>query len=78
MERRYWIGRMRAAMTAARDAATAEARLIHYDLAGRYSVRAADSLPFLLLNKGPATSGERAALHVSGLEPRSFDVGNDR
>jgi hypothetical protein len=41
MEKTYWIGRKRAAMAMARGATSSEARLIHYDLAGRYSVMAA-------------------------------------
>lgn len=45
MNERYWIGRKRAAMAMARAATSAEARLIHYDLAGRYSVNAACSAP---------------------------------
>ncbi len=65
MERRYWIGRMDAAQTAARDAATAESRLIHYDLAGRYSIKAAGCLPFLLASAEPATAGERMALQLT-------------
>ena len=64
MEKRYWIGRKRAAMAMARAASTAEARLIHYELAGRYSVRAAHSIPFMLPDKGPANPGERVALQL--------------
>jgi hypothetical protein len=64
MGKEYWIGRKRAAMRMARAAATSEARLIHYDLAGRYSIKAAASLPFLLPRKGPATQGEGSALHL--------------
>jgi hypothetical protein len=45
MENRYWIGRKRRAMEMAREAVSAEARLIHYDLAGRYSVKAASVRP---------------------------------
>jgi hypothetical protein len=41
MEKTYWLRRKRAAMAMARAAATSESRLIHYDLAGRYSLRAA-------------------------------------
>lgn len=41
MDKTYWLRRKRAAMAAARAAATAESRLIHYELAGRYSIRAA-------------------------------------
>ena len=63
MENSYWIGRMRASMTAARAASTAEARLIHYDLAGRYSVKAAGALPFLAARSAPA-DGPRATLHL--------------
>lgn len=45
MERKYWLGRKRASALMARNAKTAEARLIHLDLAGRYSVRASRSQP---------------------------------
>jgi hypothetical protein len=40
MENGYWLGRKRASLKAAQDAVSAEARLIHYDLAGRYSLNA--------------------------------------
>jgi hypothetical protein len=40
MEKAYWIQRKRASLKSARNAAGAEARLIHYDLAGRYSLKA--------------------------------------
>ena len=65
MDKRYWIGRKRAAMAMARAATSAEARLIHYDMAGRYSVNAAASVPFLMPHDGPATPGERLALDRS-------------
>ena len=55
MEKGYWLSRKRASLKAAQNAISAEARLIHYDLAGRYSLKArsaetqaihlADSLP---------------------------------
>lgn len=61
MEKTYWLGRKRAAMAMARAATCSEARLVHYDLAGRHSVRAA-SAPFMLPKKGPSTDGEREAL----------------
>ena len=64
MDKNYWIGRKRAAMGMARAATSAEARLIHYDLAGRYSVKAADALPFMLPENGPASDGERTALQI--------------
>jgi hypothetical protein len=40
MERAYWLSRKRASLKSAQDAAGPEARLIHYDLAGRYAVKA--------------------------------------
>ena len=40
MEKFYWLGRKRASLKAAKTAVSAEARLIHYDLAGRYSLNA--------------------------------------
>lgn len=41
MEQTYWLGRKRTSVANARLAANAEARLVHLDLAGRYSVKAA-------------------------------------
>jgi hypothetical protein len=40
MEKGYWLGRKRASLRSAKNAVSSEARLIHYDLAGRYSLRA--------------------------------------
>jgi hypothetical protein len=49
----------------ARDAATSQARLIHYELAGRYSIKAAHCLPFLVAARTePATEAERLALQL--------------
>ncbi len=55
MEKAYWLSRKRASLKLAQKAAGSEARLIHYDLAGRYALKAssaetaatdlADSLP---------------------------------
>ena len=41
MEQTYWLGRKRSSAANARRASSAEARLVHLDLAGRYSVKAA-------------------------------------
>jgi hypothetical protein len=41
MEQTYWLGRKRASAANARRARSAEARLVHLDLAGRYSIKAA-------------------------------------
>ena len=43
MESAYWLGRKRASLANARAAGGAVARLIHYELAGRYSVKAANA-----------------------------------
>jgi hypothetical protein len=40
MEKAYWLSRKRATLKLAQEAASSQARLIHYDLAGRYSVKA--------------------------------------
>ena len=40
MEKTYWLSLKRASLELARKAAGAEARLIHYDLAERYSFKA--------------------------------------
>ena len=40
MEKGYWLSRKRASLQAARNAGSAVARLIHYDLAGRYNLNA--------------------------------------
>jgi hypothetical protein len=41
MNQLYWLGRKRASLANANSARSAEARLIHYELAGRYSIKAA-------------------------------------
>jgi hypothetical protein len=41
MEKAYYLARGKEAATMARNAATAEARLIHFEMAGRYSIKAA-------------------------------------
>lgn len=43
MEKTYWLTRKRASLAMARKAVSSEARLVHYDLAGRYSVNAASA-----------------------------------
>jgi hypothetical protein len=43
MEQTYWLRRQRSALGMARGAQGAASRLIHYDLAGRYAAKAAES-----------------------------------
>jgi hypothetical protein len=45
MEQTYWLKRKRSSLAKARTAIHSEARLIHFDLAGRYSVKAAHAVP---------------------------------
>ena len=40
MEKAHWLGRKRASLKMAQNATSSEARLAHYDLAGRYGVKA--------------------------------------
>lgn len=58
MEKAYWMSRKRASLKLAQNAASAEARLVHYDLAGRYSVK--------------AISAETQATDLAGSLPRSI------
>jgi hypothetical protein len=53
MEQAHWLSRKRASLSMAKKAATATARLIHYELAGRYSVKAADAVPQLHVENEP-------------------------
>jgi len=55
MDKSYWLGRKRASVANAAGAASAEARLIHLDLAGRYSVKAA------MAGQGAAAAAAAAA-----------------
>lgn len=43
MEQTYWLGRKRASLKSANAAKSSKVRLIHFDLAGRYSVKANDA-----------------------------------
>lgn len=58
MEKAYWLGRKRTSLKSAQNAASSEARLIHYDLAGRYSVK--------------ARSAETQAIDLASALPRSI------
>ena len=40
MEQAYWLTRKRASLVSAKAATNSTARLVHYDLAGRYSLKA--------------------------------------
>ena len=65
MEKTYWLGRKRASLKMANNATCSQARLVHYDLAGRYSVN--------------AMSAETSAIDLAASLPRRIgaDSGND-
>lgn len=58
MEETYWLRRKRASLELAQNAASSEARLVHYDLAGRYSLK--------------ASSGENPATDLASALPCSI------
>jgi hypothetical protein len=83
MEQTYWLGRKRVSAANARSATSAEARLVHLDLAGRYSVLAAaarskaaeaegESARYLRLETGARWLAERA----EGAEERIEHLGH--
>ena len=45
MEQTYWLKRKRSSLAQAGTATSAEARLVHFDLAGRYSLKAMNAAP---------------------------------
>jgi hypothetical protein len=48
MGQKYWLGRETSALSMASKAATSETKLLHFQLAGHYSVKAASLDPFIL------------------------------
>ena len=54
MEQAHWLSRKRASLLMATNAASASARLIHYEFAGRDAVKAADAArPHMHLEDAP-------------------------
>jgi hypothetical protein len=61
VEKAYWIGRKRASLKLAREASGSEARLIHYDFAGRYGLKAVSAATLaidLASSLPPSTNAE--------------------
>jgi hypothetical protein len=67
MEKTYWLGRKSASQRAARSATSSIARLIHYDLAGRYSVKA-QSLETAMLDLAPSPPAPVKAVRVGDVD----------
>lgn len=68
MGMKYWAGRQQSALTMAQDAATAATRLIHFDLAGRYGVKAA-SFPAAAIPPAAVLAGAQDARPTLHLRP---------
>jgi hypothetical protein len=71
MERAHWLSRKRASMGMAESAVSSRARLVHYELAGLYSVKAASAArPELHLEDEPppVVNGERTDVRSSPAE----------
>lgn len=77
MEKTYWLSRKRASLKLAQNAASSEARLVHYDLAGRYSLKAmsAETLAIDLADSLPPPIRRSGTLGCSynGLKPQISD-----
>ena len=72
MEKTYWLERKRSAMAMARAAAGAGERLIHYELAGRYSIKAAHCPPYMLAGAPlfeRSAAAARPVLHLAAPPP---------
>lgn len=75
MDEAYFICRMRASLEMARKAAGSAARLIHFELAGRYSI-AATAAATGAPSACPKTSGRRvSSFHRGDLAPTISDAG---
>ena len=70
MEKVYWLSRKRASLKLAQNAASSEARLVHYELAGRYSLKAmsVETLARDLADVLPP------AIYSNRLKPASRDI----
>ena len=79
MEQNYWLGRQQAAVANARSARNGMNRLIHFDLAGRYSIKAAVSgerakaAPCSADDDQPRSSGSDGSGSRSTIE-RAFEL----
>ena len=69
MEKAYWLSRKRATLKLAQSATSSEARLVHYDLAGRYSVKAVSAEAQAL----DLANSLSPAIYSSGLAARVKD-----
>lgn len=66
LEKRYWLRRKRDELICAESATSAEARLIHFDLAGRYSVKANNAGDGLSVDYGISPTHPRSSGNLAG------------
>ena len=66
MDETYWLRRVKSSEMMARRAALSRARLIHFQLAGSYSVKAARCRP-VFLDAAVSPIGEQVAMSGPGL-----------
>ena len=64
MEKKYWTGRRRAGSARTRKARRAEGPLVRYELTHRTVIKGAHGIAFLLRQRKPAMTSERAILHL--------------
>lgn len=58
MSQAYWLSRKAAALKLAAEATSSKARLVHYDFAGHYSVKAATAERPVLTLDAPGKSND--------------------
>ena len=68
IEKAYWLSRKTASLRSAQNAASSEARLVHYDLAGRYSLKAMSAETLADILPPP--------IYSNRLKPASRDIGD--
>lgn len=73
MEQSYWLGRKRDAAANARRTGSSRARLIHLDLAGRYSVMAAHAAAARAAIGTQERAQPSLALPRAGSEPERLE-----
>ena len=73
MENTYWLNRQRASLKLAQNAAGAEARLVHYELAGRYGLKAL-SAGILAIDLVAETPPSIHAGKANGTTKNSYDA----
>lgn len=76
MENKYWLDRERSSLGMARAASSSRARLVHYELAGLYSVKAVQATQSSRLSRRLGASliiaSTKSRPHHDGMTPDQF------